>query len=148
MLTDADGLKLAIDEMQKKLEGVDFDVVAGLEARGFIFGAPIAYNLHKPFVPIRKKGKLPAETVSIKYELEYGSAEIEIHKDAIKPGQKVVIVDDLVATGGTVAAAIKLFEMLGGEVVMNLFLIELKGLEGRKAIGDYPVETVIQYEGA
>ena len=148
VLTDADGLKLAIDEMQKKLEGVDFDVIAGLEARGFIFGAPIAYNLHKPFVPIRKKGKLPAETVSIKYELEYGSAEIEIHKDAIKPGQKVVIVDDLVATGGTVAAAIKLFEMLGGEVVMNLFLIELKGLEGRKAIGDYPVETVIQYEGA
>jgi len=148
VLTDADGLKLAIDEMQKKLEGVDFDVVAGLEARGFIFGAPIAYNLHKPFVPIRKKGKLPAETVSIKYELEYGSAEIEIHKDAIKPGQKVVIVDDLIATGGTVAAAIKLFEMLGGEVVMNLFLIELKGLEGRKVIGDYPVETVIQYEGA
>ena len=148
VLTDADGLKLAIDEMQKKLEGIEFDVIAGLEARGFIFGMPLAYNLHKPFVPVRKKGKLPAETISQTYDLEYGTAEIEIHKDCIQPGQKVVIVDDLIATGGTTAAAIKLFERLGGEVVMNLFLIELKGLNGRALSGDYPVETVIQYEGA
>ena len=131
VLQDAEGLHLAIDLMQEKLEGLDFDVVVGPESRGFIFGMPIAYNLQKAFVPIRKKGKLPCETASIKYDLEYGSAEIEIHKRSIKPGDKVVIVDDLMATGGTAEAMIKLIEGLGGEVVEVLCLIELMGLKGR-----------------
>ena len=146
-LGDADGLKLAIDEMQKLLDGVDFDVVAGAEARGFCFGMPIAYNMHKPFVLIRKKGKLPAETVSQSYDLEYGSAEIEIHKDSVKPGQKVVIVDDLIATGGTVEAGIKLFEKLGAKVVKCIFLIDLPELGGRARLANYDVETVLSYEG-
>ena len=123
VLQDADGLQLAIDSMQDCRKDVDVDVIAGTESRGFIFGVPIAYNLHKPFVPIRKKGKLPRETVSVSYDLEYGSAEIEMHKDSIKPGQKVVIVDDLIATGGTIEAAIKLVEQLGGEVVKVVFLM-------------------------
>ena len=130
VLQDADGLHLAIDEMQKFLEGVEFDVIAGTESRGFIFGVPIAYNLHKAFVPVRKKGKLPRETVSAEYELEYGKAEIEMHKDAIRPGQKVVLVDDLIATGGTIEAAARLVEELGGEVVKIIFLMELEGLKG------------------
>ena len=100
VLQDADGLHLAIDSMQGLLDGVDFDVVVGAESRGFVFGTPIAYNLHKPFVLVRKKGKLPCETVSRSYDLEYGTAEIEMHKDSIKPGQRVVLVDDLIATGG------------------------------------------------
>ena len=112
VLQDADGLQLAVDSMQDCLEGVEFDVITGLESRGFIFGMPIAYNLHKPFVLVRKAGKLPCETVSRTYDLEYGSATIEMHKDSIKPGQRVVIVDDLIATGGSVEAAIKLVEEL------------------------------------
>lgn len=147
ILQDADGLKLAIDLMQQKLEGLDFDVVVGAESRGFIFGMPIAYNLHKPFVPVRKKGKLPCETVSRRYELEYGTAEIEMHKDSIRPGQKVVVIDDLIATGGTIEAAVKLIEELGGEVVKVLFLMELAGLDGRSRLADYDVESVICYEG-
>ena len=147
VLQDADGLHLAIDEMQKFLEGVEFDVIAGTESRGFIFGMPIAYNLQKAFVPIRKKGKLPCETASIKYDLEYGSAEIEIHKRSIKPGDKVVIVDDLMATGGTAEAMIKLIEGLGGEVVEVLCLIELMGLKGREKLKGYKVDSVIQYPG-
>jgi adenine phosphoribosyltransferase len=114
VLSDADGLKLAIDEMAKKLENVDFDVIAGAESRGFIFGAALAYNLHKPFILVRKKGKLPCETVQQTYDLEYGTATTEIHKDAVQPGEKVVIVDDLIATGGTVEAAAQLIEKLGG----------------------------------
>ena len=102
VLQDADGLHEAIDAMQELIADTEVDVIAGTESRGFIFGMPIAYNLHRPFVPIRKKGKLPCETISEKYDLEYGTAEIEIHKDAIKPGQKVVLVDDLIATGGTI----------------------------------------------
>ena len=117
ILQDPDGLHLAIQSMQDKLKDTEFDVVVGTESRGFIFGVPIAYNLHKAFVPVRKKGKLPCETVSMEYDLEYGSAVIEMHKDSIKPGQKVVLVDDLVATGGTIEAAIKLVEELGGEAV-------------------------------
>ena len=147
VLQDADALKLSIDELAKRLEGVDFDVIAGAESRGFIFGVPIAYNLHKPFVPIRKKGKLPRETVSVSYDLEYGSAEIEMHKDSIKPGQKVVIVDDLIATGGTIEAAIKLVEQLGGEVVKVVFLMELAGLKGRERLNGYDVASVICYDG-
>ena len=147
VLQDADGLQLAIDSMQDCLKDVDFDVITGLESRGFIFGVPIAYNLHKPFVPIRKKGKLPRETVSVSYDLEYGSAEIEMHKDSIKPGQKVVIVDDLIATGGTIEAAIKLVEQLGGEVVKVVFLMELAGLKGRERLNGYDVASVICYDG-
>ena len=147
ILEDADGLKLAIDGLQKQLEDLDFDVIAGTESRGFIFGMPIAYNLQKAFVPIRKKGKLPCETASIKYDLEYGSAEIEIHKRSIKPGDKVVIVDDLMATGGTAEAMIKLIEGLGGEVVEVLCLIELMGLKGREELKGFKVVSVIQYPG-
>ena len=147
ILEDADGLHLAIDLMQEKLEGVDFDGVGGIKSRGFIFGVPVAYNLHKAFVPVRKKGKLPCETVSMEYDLEYGSAVIEMHKDSIKPGQKVVIIDDLMATGGTIEAIIKLVESLGGEVVKIVFLMELEGLEGRKKLNGYDVETVIAYPG-
>ena len=128
ILQDADGLELAIDTMQKEIGSPDdVDVIAGLESRGFIFGMPLAYNLHKPFVLIRKAGKLPCETISQSYDLEYGQATIEMHKDAVKPGQKVVIVDDLIATGGTVEAAIKLIERLGGEVSRCVFLMELAG---------------------
>lgn len=112
VIQDADGLKLAIDEMIKKLDGLDFDVIAGAESRGFVFGMPIAYALHKPFVMVRKAGKLPCETVSKTYDLEYGTATIEMHKDSIKPGQKVVLVDDLIATGGTMQAAAELVEEL------------------------------------
>lgn len=147
VLQDADGLKLAVDKMQELIGDTDVDVVVGLESRGFIFGMPIAYNLHKPFVPVRKKGKLPCETIEASYDLEYGSATIEIHKDAIKPGDKVVIVDDLIATGGTVEASIKLVEQLGGKVVKVIFLMELAGLEGRKKLSGYDVESVITYEG-
>lgn len=147
VLQDADGLALAIDLMQEKLRDVKFDLVVGPESRGFIFGVPIAYNLHKPFVPIRKKGKLPCETVSVKYELEYGTAELEIHRDAIKPGQRVVIIDDLIATGGANEAIIKLIEDLGGEVVKTVFLMELAGLKGREKLAGYDVEAVITYPG-
>ena len=147
VLQDPDGLKLAIDSMIKLLDGVDFDVIAGAESRGFIFGMPIAYALGKAFIPVRKKGKLPCETVSAEYDLEYGKAEIEIHKDAIKPGDKVVLVDDLIATGGTIQAAAKLVEELGGEVVKMIFLIELTDLGGRKLLEGYDVASVVQYEG-
>ena len=147
VIQDADGLQLAIDEMQKLLDGVEFDVIAGAESRGFVFGMPIAYNMKKPFVLVRKKGKLPRETVEMSYDLEYGSATIEMHKDAIKPGQKVVLVDDLIATGGTIEAAAKLVEQLGGEVVKIIFLMELAGLEGRKKLAKYDVGSVVCYEG-
>lgn len=147
ILQDADGLKLAIDSMQDCLKDVDVDVIVGTESRGFIFGVPIAYNLHKPFVPVRKKGKLPCETISASYDLEYGSATVEMHKDSIKPGQKVAIIDDLIATGGTIEAAIKLVEELGGEVVKLVFLIELAGLKGRERLKGYDVDSVIRYEG-
>lgn len=147
VLQDADGLKLSIDLILEKLKDVDFDVVVGPESRGFIFGVPVAYHLHKPFVPVRKKGKLPCETASVRYELEYGTAEIEIHKDAIKEGQKVVIIDDLMATGGTNEAMIKLIEGLGGKVVKCVFLMELAGLEGRKRLSGYDIDSVIVYPG-
>ena len=147
VLQDADGLHLAVDLMQEKLEEIDFDAVVGPESRGFIFGVPIAYNLRKPFIPVRKKGKLPRETVSIEYELEYGTASIEMHRDSIRPGQKVVIVDDLMATGGTTEAIVKLVEGLGGEVVKIVFLMELAGLKGRDRLGDYDLDSVIIYPG-
>ena len=147
VLQDAEGLHLAIDQMQEKLEGVDFEVVLGPESRGFIFGVPIAYNMHKAFVPVRKKGKLPRATISQTYDLEYGTATIEIHKDAIQPGQKVVIIDDLIATGGTTEAIIKMVEELGGEVVKIVFLMELAGLKGRERLSGYDIDSAIIYEG-
>ncbi len=147
VIQDPDGLKLAVDGLQDLIGNIDYDVVVGPESRGFIFGVPVAYNNHKSFVPVRKKGKLPCETIAVEYELEYGTATIEIHKDAIKPGQKVVIVDDLIATGGTTEAIIKLVEQLGGEVVKVVFLIELKGLNGRDKLKGYDVDAVIKYDG-
>lgn len=147
ILQDADSLQLSVNGLIDLLKDVDFDVVVGPESRGFIFGVPVAYALKKPFVPIRKKGKLPRKTIEESYDLEYGKATVEIHEDAIKPGQKVVIVDDLIATGGTSAANIKLVERLGGEVVRLVFVMELAGLEGRKALEGYDVDSLICYEG-
>ena len=147
VLQDAEGFHLAIDTMQELVKDMDYDVVVGAESRGFIFGAPIAYNNKKPFVLIRKKGKLPCETIFENYELEYGTATIEIHKDAIKPGQKVLIVDDLIATGGTTEAMAKLVERLGGEVTGMVFMIELAGLKGRDKLKKYRIESAIVYEG-
>ena len=147
LLKDAEGLKDAVDAITASLADVSFDLLLSSESRWFIFGMPVAYNMGKGFVPVRKAGKLPAETISKEYELEYGTATIEIHKDAIKPGQKVVIVDDLMATGGTAEAMIKLIEGLGGEVVEVLCLIELMGLKGREKLKGYKVDSVIQYPG-
>ena len=134
VIQSPEGLKLAIDGLTDLIGDTEFDVVVGPESRGFIFGVPVAYNTGKGFVPVRKKGKLPCETISADYELEYGTATIEMHKDAITPGQKVIIVDDLIATGGTTEAIIKLVEELGGEVVKVLFHMELEGLKGRDKI--------------
>ena len=148
VLDDPEGFQLSVEELIRLLDGVEYDVIAGVESRGFIFGAPLAYRQGKAFVPVRKKGKLPRETVEMTYDLEYGTATIEIHKDAIKPGQKVVIIDDLIATGGTIEAAAKLVEQLGGEVVKMIFLIELTDLKGRERLAGYDVASVVQYEGA
>ncbi len=145
LLKDAEGLKGAIDEMQEKVADLDFDLVLGPESRGFIFGMPLAYNMGKGFVPVRKKGKLPAEVISKEYALEYGTATIEIHKDAVQPGQKVIIVDDLMATGGTAKAVAEMVESMGAEVAAMVFLIELDFLDGRKAVPGYRIESVIHY---
>ena len=147
VIQDPEGFRLAIDKMQSFLKDVDFDVVVGAESRGFIFGAPIAYNCGKGFALVRKKGKLPRATIEESYELEYGTATIEMHKDAIKPGQKVVLVDDLIATGGTSEAMIRLVERLGGKVVKLVFLIELAGLNGRERLKDYDIDSAIMYNG-
>lgn len=147
ILQDADGLAMAIDNIREMLKDVEYDVIVGPESRGFIFGVPVAYAEHKGFVPVRKKGKLPCETISAEYELEYGSAVLEMHRDSIRPGQKVVIVDDLIATGGTTEAMIKMIEGLGGEVVGIVVLIELAGLKGRERLGKYRLESAICYSG-
>jgi adenine phosphoribosyltransferase len=147
VLQDARGLELAVDALSGLLDGVEFDVIVGIESRGFLFGAPIAYKLKRPFVPVRKKGKLPFNTVEEKYSLEYGSAVIEMHSDAIKPGQRAVIIDDLIATGGTVRAAARLVERLGGTVAKAIFLIELPALGGRENLKEYEVESVVQFDG-
>ena len=147
ILEDPEGLQLSIRELQDKLEGMDFNIVIGPESRGFIFGTPVAYEMGKSFVPARKPGKLPRETVSMEYALEYGTGTIELHKDSIKPGQKVVIIDDLIATGGTVEAIAKLVEELGGEVVKICFVMELAGLKGRDKLQKYDVDSAIIYEG-
>ncbi len=147
VIQDPDGLKLAVDGLVDSLKGLEFDLVIGPESRGFIFGVPVAYLMGKGFIPVRKKGKLPRETVSQKYDLEYGQAEIGIHKDAVKPGQTVVIVDDLMATGGSAEAAAKLVERLGGIVVRMCFVMELAGLQGRKKLAGYDIQSLIVFEG-
>ncbi|MCM1308394.1 MAG: adenine phosphoribosyltransferase [Butyrivibrio sp.] len=147
VIQDADGLSLAVDSLDRLLDGTDFDLIAGPESRGFIFGVPVAYKRHKGFIPIRKKGKLPCETIEASYDLEYGQATIEMHKDSVKSGQRVVIIDDLIATGGTIEAIVKMIESLGGTVVKIIFLMELEGLEGRKRLEGYDVASVIKYAG-
>ena len=147
VLQDADGLHLAIDSMQDLIKDIDFDVVVGPESRGFIFGMPIAYNMNKAFVPVRKKGKLPRETIEQEYSLEYGTAILQMHKDSIKPGDRVVIVDDLIATGGTIEAIIKMVEKLGGKVVRVCALIELVDLKARELLKDTDIKSCIVYEG-
>jgi len=147
VIQNPEGFRLAIDQMQDCLEGVDFDMIAVAEARGFIFGSPVAYNLNKGMALVRKKGKLPFDTVEQEYDLEYGSSTIEMHTDSIKPGDKVVVVDDLIATGGTLEAAVKLIEKLGGEVVMILCIVELPALKGRERLKGYNIKTIVEYDG-
>ncbi len=147
ILQDADGFKFAIDSLYEFVKDLDFDIFAAAESRGFFLAAPLAYMMHKPMVLVRKKGKLPCETVSETYDLEYGSATIEMHKDSVKPGQKVVLVDDLIATGGTLEASAKIVEKLGGEVAKIICLIELAGLEGRKKLDRYSIDAAITYDG-
>ena len=147
ILGNAEGLKQTLAELYKVLGNYEFDAVAGLEARGFLFGVSVAEHFGKPFIPVRKKGKLPRETVSVEYELEYGTATLEIHKDAIQPGQKVLLVDDLIATGGTNLAMAHLIESLGGEIAGVVVLMELAGLKGREKLGKYPLYSALTYAG-
>lgn len=145
VLQDSAGLNLAIDKLINAAKEFDFDIIAGAESRGFLFGMPLAYALNKGFIPIRKKGRLPRETISKEYSLEYGTAEIEIHKDAVKAGERVLIIDDLIATGGTMKAAAELIEQLGGEVAGMVFLIELVDLKGRELLKEYNISSVLKY---
>lgn len=147
VLESPDGFKLAVDALAEKLEGVEFDMLAGVEARGFLFASPLAYSLHKGVLLIRKKGKLPRETWERTYNLEYGTATIEIHKDSLKPGMKVVLVDDLLATGGSLSAAASLVEQAGGEVVKIVALMELVDLKGREVLKKYDFDSILSYEG-
>lgn len=146
MLKDAAALKESIDQLTNHYRGKDIDLVAGMEARGFIFGVPVAYQLGVGYVPIRKPGKLPAKTLAESYELEYGSNTIEIHVDAIESGQKVLVIDDLLATGGTAQATCNLIEKLGGQVVGVGFVIELTFLNGREKLKDYEVFSLLKYD--
>ena len=146
ILQDKTALKFTIDSIVNYLKDKKIDIVVGPEARGFLFGTPVAYCIGAGFVPVRKKGKLPFETISVSYDLEYGSDELEIHKDAIKPGQRVAIIDDLLATGGTVASVAKLVESVGGEVVSVDFVIELTGLNGIEKLKNYDVMSLVKYE--
>ncbi len=145
LLKDGPSYKAAIDALLERVRGKRVDVVVGMESRGFIFAAPIAYALGVGFVPVRKLGKLPADVVSVEYDLEYGSATLEMHKDAITPGSRVLIVDDLLATGGTVAGTIELVKQLQGEIVALAFLIELKFLKGRDRLQGYDIVTLIEF---
>ena len=145
VLQDPKALTAAIDAVCDSLKDEEFDVVVGPESRGFIFGVPVAYKLNKGFIPIRKAGKLPAEVISKSYSLEYGQATIEMHKDAIKKGQKVVIIDDLLATGGTCKAMCELIEQAGGIVSVMSFFIELEGLNGRDVLKGYNIKALIKY---
>ena len=145
LLKDRDAFRLAIDMLANPYQDQNIDIVIGPEARGFAVGAPVAYVLGSGFVPIRKPGKLPAETICHEYSLEYGKDSLEIHKDAIKPGDRVLIVDDLLATGGTTMATIKMVERLGGSIVGLAFLIELSFLNGRQVLSGYDITSLIQY---
>ena len=145
LIGNADGFEELVETMAKPLRGQDIDLIVGPEARGFIFGSALANALHAGFVPARKPGKLPYQTIGYAYGLEYGTDELQIHVDAIRPGSRVVIVDDLLATGGTALACAKLVEKAGGVVVGCVFAIELEDLNGRKVLADYPVETVLKY---
>ncbi|MCD2345318.1 adenine phosphoribosyltransferase [Clostridium guangxiense] len=145
LIDDKEAYKYTIDSLAEYIKDKNVDVVVGPEARGFIFGAPLAYKIEASFVPVRKKGKLPCETVAVEYDLEYGKDSLEIHKDAIKPGQKVVIVDDLLATGGTIEAVAKLIEKLGAELVGIEFVIELTDLKGRDKLKNYDVMSLVKY---
>ncbi len=146
LFNDKEALQYIIQQLSQQLKDLNIDIIVGPEARGFLVGTPVAFNLGVGFVPVRKPGKLPWETVKYEYELEYGTDALEIHKDAIKPGQRVAIVDDLLATGGTVLAAAKLVEKLGGEVVSLNFLIELAFLNGRENLKDYSIQALVRYE--
>jgi len=145
LLKDADAFRESIDLLTEPYKGQPIDVVVGMESRGFIFSAPMAFQLGAGFVPVRKLGKLPAETVSVEYELEYGTNTLEVHRDGIEPGQKVLIVDDLLATAGTVLGTIELVRQLKAEVVGLAFLVELLFLKGREKLGEHPIHSVIQY---
>ena len=145
LLKDAAAYKEAIDLMIEPYKGESIDIVVGMESRGFIFSAPLAYKLGAGFVPVRKLGKLPAETIEVEYELEYGTATLEIHADAIEKGQRVLIVDDLLATGGTVMGTIELVRRLGGEIAGLSFMVELAALEGREKLGEFEIHTIFSY---
>ena len=146
VLQDAEAFKECMDTFKEYAEQVgDFDIIVGSESRGFIFGAPLAYQMGKGFVPVRKKGKLPYKTIRVEYDLEYGKDVLEMHEDAVKPGQKVLIVDDLLATGGTTEANIKLVEQLGGKVAGIIYFIELGFLEGRKKLDGYKVNSIVTF---
>lgn len=146
LIQDGEALRYAIDEIVKDLKDKNIDLIVGPEARGFIFGVPVAYALGVGFVPVRKPGKLPYDTVKVEYELEYGSDCLELHKDAIKPGQRVAVVDDLLATGGTIESVAKLVELAGGEVAAMEFVIELTELNGRDKLQKYDINTLVKYE--
>jgi adenine phosphoribosyltransferase len=145
LLKDPVAFKEVIDRMVGQVRDTPIDLVVGMESRGFIFSAPIAYQLGAGFVPVRKLGKLPAETIEVEYDLEYGTATLEVHRDAIKPGQRVVIVDDLLATGGTVLGTIELVRRLGGEIASLAFMVELTALNGRKKLGEFTIHTLLTY---
>lgn len=146
ILNDGEALKYTVEKIIELAKDKSIDVIVGPEARGFLLATPVAYALGVGFVPVRKPGKLPADTIRYEYDLEYGNDALEIHKDAIKPGQKVLIVDDLLATGGTIGAVAKLVEQLGGEVVALSFIIELTGLNGRDKLQGYEINSIVQYE--
>ena len=146
LIGNGPAFRTLIDNMAEKLKDQNIDYIAGPEARGFIFGVPLAYALGIGFIPIRKRGKLPAETVAITYDLEYGSDTLEIHKDSFEKGARIALVDDLLATGGTISACARLIELAGGEIASVDFIIELTGLKGRDKLDGYSVESVVQYE--
>ena len=145
LLKDRSGLRAAVAAMAAPFDAPEVDMVVGVEARGFILGAPIAVSLDCGFVPVRKSGKLPGDVVGEEYELEYGTSEVEVHRDALVPGDRVLVVDDVLATGGTMAASCRLLEQLGANIAAVCFLVELNALRGRDRLGQYRVESVIQY---
>ena len=145
LLKDADAFRDVIDRMADQVKDAGIDLVVGMESRGFIFSAPLAYKIGAGFVPVRKLGKLPAETIEVEYALEYGTATLEIHKDAIQPGQRVLIVDDLLATGGTVMGTIELVRRLGGEIAGLSFMVELSALHGREKLAEFTTHALLTY---